>query len=50
VSVPEIAFKEHSFAECIEQDEDLRVLRAEYAEKPAEHRRMAADWEYHSST
>jgi len=27
----------------------LAALRAEYAHKPAENRRMAADWEYHSA-
>lgn len=43
------SLREHSFRECIEADPDLSALRAEYAAKPAEQRRMAADWEYHSS-
>ncbi len=44
-----ITFDKHSFRECVEKDEILVALRAEYANKSAEERRMAADWEYHSA-
>jgi tetratricopeptide (TPR) repeat protein len=44
-----ISFDEHSFRECIEKDENLVSLRAEFARKSSEERRMAADWEYHSA-
>ncbi len=44
-----MTFLNHSFRECVEQVESLAELRAEYADKPADERRMAADWEYHSS-
>jgi tetratricopeptide (TPR) repeat protein len=44
-----ITFDKHSFRECVEKDEYLAGLRAEYAHKSAEERRMAADWEYHSA-
>ena len=44
-----VKFKEHSFEECVEQDENLRALRKEHANRPAQQRRIAADWEYHSS-
>lgn len=41
--------EEHSFKECVAQDEELRTLRDEHARMPADERRMAADWAYHSS-
>lgn len=44
-----ITLDRHSFRECLEKDEYLAGLRTEYAHKPAEERRMAADWEYHSA-
>ena len=44
-----MTFDLHSVRECVEKDESLAALRAEYARKSAEDRRMAADWEYHSS-
>jgi hypothetical protein len=44
-----ITFDKHSFRECVEKDEYVAGLRAEYARKSAEKRRMAADWEYHSA-
>ena len=43
-----ITFDKYSFRECVEKDENLVALRAEYASKSAKERRMAADWEYHS--
>ena len=44
-----ITFEEYSFRECVEKDEGLAALRAEYARKSPEQRRMGADWEYHSA-
>ena len=44
-----ITFDKYSFRECVKKDENLVALRAEYASKSAEERRMAADWEYHSA-
>ena len=44
-----ISFEDHSFSECIEKDDDLAALRAEYKRKSAEERRMAADGAYHSA-
>lgn len=44
-----ITLNEYPFRECVEKDEYLAGLRAEYAHKSAEERRMAADFAYHSS-
>ncbi len=44
-----MTFENHSFRECVEKIESLAKLRAEYANQPADERRAAADWEYHSS-
>jgi len=46
---PHVTFAEHSFSECLARHPDLASLRAAYARKPAEDRRLAADWEYHSA-
>ena len=44
-----ISIETHSFQECVKQVKSLAELRAEYANQPADERRKAADWEYHSS-
>ena len=43
-----VKFKKHSFSFLVEKDEGLASLRKEYALKPADERRMAADWEYNA--
>ena len=48
-NLKKLTFEHHSFNECVRRDPDLGALRAEYARKSAEERRMAADWEYHSA-
>jgi tetratricopeptide (TPR) repeat protein len=45
----ELTFAEHSFRECVENDEDLAAMRATYARESDENRRRSADWEYHSA-
>ena len=42
-----VRFEDASFKECIRRDAGLAGLRADYARKSAEERRMEADWEYH---
>ena len=42
-------FSQHSFSFLVEKDDGLSSLRKQYALKPANERRMAADWEYNSS-
>lgn len=44
-----MTFEKHSFRECVERDENLVSLRAEYGRKSSEWRRMAAEWEHHSA-
>ena len=43
------SFQDHSFAWLLNHDTELRELRSRFAEKSPEERRMAADFEYHSS-
>jgi tetratricopeptide (TPR) repeat protein len=44
-----IAFRTHSFEECVRLDPDLAATRAEYAKKSAKERRQVAEWEYDSA-
>ena len=39
----------YSFFQLIKRNRELAAARKDYASKPAEERRMAADWEYHSA-
>ena len=41
-------FENWPFSVLVKEDRDLAALRREYASKPAQGRRKAADWEYHS--
>ena len=43
-----IKFKNEPFSVLIKDVRELAALRREYASIPADERRMAADWEYHS--
>ncbi len=47
---PEYSFKDHSFSQLMEISEQLKKLRVDFASRPAEERRMAADYEYHASS
>ncbi|MCD6199478.1 MAG: tetratricopeptide repeat protein [Deltaproteobacteria bacterium] len=41
-------FENVSFSVLVKDDKDLAALRRDYASMPAQERRKAADWEYHS--
>jgi len=41
-------FENCPFYVLVKEDRDLAALRRDYASKPAQERRKAADWEYHS--
>ena len=43
------SFQDHSFAWLVNHETELRELRSRFAGKSSEERRMAADFEYHSS-
>jgi hypothetical protein len=41
-------FENVSFSVLVKDDKDLAALRRDYASMPAQERKKAADWEYHS--
>lgn len=48
-STKAVTFQTHAFEACLSLDTGLAKARVEYAQKPAEERRKAAEWEYDAS-